>query len=40
MGIFPSLISVLGGIILVGGVYLTQTQMIFRKREGLPNEVK
>jgi|TARA_B100001094_G_scaffold177776_1_gene171763 drug/metabolite transporter (DMT)-like permease len=39
MGIFPSSISVLGGIILVGGVYLTQTQALFRRRESVPNEV-
>ena len=34
MGIFPSLISVLGGIILVGGVYLTQTQMFYKIKDG------
>ncbi len=32
MGIFPSTISVLGGIILVGGVYLTQAQQLVKRK--------
>ena len=34
MGIFPSIISILGGIILVGGVYLTQTQRTVKRKGG------
>lgn len=33
MGIFPSTISIIGGIILVGGVYLTQTQRSVKRKD-------
>ena len=32
MGILPSLISILGGVILIGGVYLTQTQRSVKRK--------
>lgn len=32
MGILPSSLSILGGVILVGGVYLTQTQRLVKRK--------
>ena len=32
MGVLPSSISIFGGVILIGGVYLTQTQRSVKRK--------